>query len=83
MESCLFGTMIWGGEYEGMPAVVGSWYGGAALYVFKDRKWKVLAKDDNPADVTPHKCKECGTQLPLTKPENSKKNETDVKDGMS
>ena len=35
----LFGSMGWCGIYKGMPAVVGTYYGGSSLYVFKDGNW--------------------------------------------
>ena len=64
MSSVLFGTLAWGGEHKGMPAVVGSYYGGASLYVYSDGKWRRYAKGESVASVTPHKCKGCDEQLP-------------------
>lgn len=61
----LFGTMGWCGVYKDMPALVGSYSGGATLYVYSSGKWWKYAKGENAADVTPHKCKECDSELPI------------------
>lgn len=61
----LFGTLCWGGTYKGKPAVVGGYYGGASLYVFDDGEWKEITKGCSAKDVIPHKCKECGADLPM------------------
>lgn len=64
-NNILFGAMVWSGTYNDLPAVIGSYYGGASLYVFENGKWKIAAKGDCTNDVIPHKCERCGTELPL------------------
>lgn len=61
----LFGIMDWCGVYDDMPALIGSYSCGATLYVYHAGKWWEYAKGENVADVTPHQCKECGSQLPM------------------
>ncbi len=65
MKNILFGSMVWGGEYKGMPAVVGSYYNGASLYVFCNGEWSEYARGESESDVIPKKCRSCGQDLPV------------------
>lgn len=60
-----FGALHWCGVMKGLPAFVGGYYRGASLYVFNDNRWELFAEGKTCKEVTPHKCKECGTELPL------------------
>lgn len=61
----LFGTMMWGGVFLGMPACIGSYNNGASLYVFRDDKWVQYAKCKSMHEAMPHPCGGCGRQLPM------------------
>jgi len=61
----LFGSMMWGGTFQGMPACIGSYSGGASLYVYVDGEWQRYAKRLSVPEVMPHDCKGCQQQLPM------------------
>jgi len=61
----LVGSMGWCGVFKGLPAVVGSYSGGASLYVFKGGSWYEYAKDIHHHCVTPRMCPECKAILPV------------------
>jgi hypothetical protein len=44
----LFGTMGWYGIINGMPAIIGSYYKGCALYVFDGEYWYEYATSFGP-----------------------------------
>ena len=51
----VFGACTWSGTFKNMPAIVGSYHGGASLYIYKNNKWYVYAKGKNDTEVIPTK----------------------------
>lgn len=59
----IHGAISWSGTFKGMPAVIGTWYSGSALFVYKDGEWYTYALSDELIVVKECKC--CGTTLPI------------------
>ena len=64
-SNLMFGTCSWAGIYQGLPAIVLGYYGGAQLWVLSNEKWTSIAKGPSEHSVTPRKCDNCGSQLPI------------------
>jgi hypothetical protein len=41
---CMFGTAHWYGTINDCAAVATSWYGGAGMWIFKNKKWGIYKK---------------------------------------
>jgi len=61
----MFGTYSWAGIYQGLPAIVLSYHGGAELWVLSNEKWQSIAKGSSEQNVIPRKCEKCGSQIPI------------------
>ncbi len=59
----LYGAISWCGVFNDMPAIVGSYYSGSSLYVFKDNFWYEYARSEEL--IIPKECCECGNKIPL------------------
>ena len=59
----IYGSVIWSGTFKNMPALVGTWYNGSALYVYKNKEWYEYAVSDELIFVK--ECSKCGSILPI------------------
>ena len=61
----MFGTYSWAGIYQGLPAIVLSYHGGAELWVLSNEKWISIAEGSAEKSIIPRKCEKCGSQIPI------------------